>query len=190
MKYALAILVLLASLLSSAEARHRRHWHDQGDSYGAYQPSSEDAKGTQGKAPTVASLIPSNWTAEPPRKEWDGKRFVSPDGSAWVALYKSTAGSEPVADHMKSIAFAPNETVTYLRGERTWVAVSGYRESKIFYRKATLVCGGAAWNQIAMEYPIESKSQMEPMVTAMAQALDNTQAECGATAAKPQESKP
>ena len=189
MRQFLLILLVLAGVGTAADARHRRyHWGDSHDDYGAQAPdrSSEAATSPRGKGgPTVASLIPSNWTAEPPRKDWDGKRFVSPDGASWVALYKSAVGSEPIADHMKSIVFAPGETVTYLRGERTWVAVSGYKESHAFFRKAMLVCAGAAWNHVAMEYPIELKSQMDPMTAAIAQALDNTQADCGATAAKP-----
>jgi hypothetical protein len=189
MRKLLLALLILSTVVTAADARHRRHWFDSRSDYGTQQPSDpasdEPANQRTRGGPTVASLIPSTWTAEPPRKDWDGKRFVSPDGASWVALYKSAVGSEPIADHMKGMVFAPGETVTYLRGERTWVAVSGYKDSHAFYRKAMLVCAGTAWNHVALEYPIESKNQMEPMAAAIAQALDNTQADCGTTAAKP-----
>ena len=104
--------------------------------------ADERARGKAGQ--TVASLIPPDWIADPQKAEWDGKRFVSPDGASWIALYKSNVGKEATADHMKNVLFASGETITYMRGERTWIAVSGYKDSRIFYRKATLVCGGSA----------------------------------------------
>ncbi len=76
-------------------------------------------------------------------------------------------------------SFSPeDETITYLRGERTWVAVSGFKESRIFYRKAILACAGKAWHHIAFEYPAELKGRMDPFVVAAAAALDNTQSNC------------
>jgi hypothetical protein len=79
---------------------------------------------------------------------------------------------------MRSIIFAKDETITYLRGERTWVAVSGFKNSRIFYRKAVLACAGKAWHHIAFEYPAELKSKMNGLVTSAAQALENTRADC------------
>jgi hypothetical protein len=193
MKRAVLVAFILLTAMSSADARHRHHrWYYSNDSYGTdpVSRSSSDSEGddrASGKGgQTVASLIPSDWTVDPQKNEWDGKRFVSPDGASWIALYKSVVGKETTADHMKNVVFAPGETITYLRGERTWLAVSGYKDSHVFYRKATLVCGGAAWNHVAMEYPIELKARMDPLVTSLAQAIDNTQADCGATAAKTQ----
>ena len=193
MKRFVSAVIILLFAMSSADARHwHRHWYNSNDSYSSHpvsEPSSDDADNGRGRGrsgQTVAALIPSDWTADPQKNDWDGKRFVSPDGASWIALYKSVAGKEPTADHMKNVAFAPGETITYLRGERTWIAVSGYKDSHIFYRKAMLVCGGAAWNHVAMEYPIELKARLDPLVTSIAQALDNTQADCGATAAKTQ----
>jgi hypothetical protein len=179
--------------MSSADARHRHHhWFYSNDSYGTdpvSEPFSDGADNGRGRGrggQTVAALIPSDWSVDPQKNDWDGKRFVSPDGASWIALYKSVVGKEITADHMKNVAFAPGETITYLRGERTWIAVSGYKDSHIFYRKAMLVCGGAAWNHVAMEYPIELKARLDPLTTSIAQAIDNTQADCGATSAKTQ----
>jgi hypothetical protein len=41
-----------------------------------------------------------------------------------MALQTLTA-TEPITSHMQSVAFAEGETVTYLRGERDWIVVSG-----------------------------------------------------------------
>ena len=76
---------------------------------------------------------------------------------------------------------APQLTATNgrsLRGERTWVVVSGFKDSRIFYRKAILACAGKAWHHIAFEYPAELKTRMDVFVLAAAQALDNTQSDC------------
>lgn len=127
--------------------------------------------------PTIAALVPREWQPEAPNPDWNGKRFLSPDGTSWLALYRAP-GDEPVADHMQSIIFAKDETVTYLRGERTWVAVAGFKGSRIFYRKAILACAGKAWHHIAFEYPAELKAKMDPFVVAAAQALDNTLSDC------------
>ena len=140
-------------------------------------------------APPLAQMVPLGWQLQPSEPNWDGKRFMSPDGAAWFALYKVGAGNTPVADHMKTIAFVDGETVTYLRGERSWVAVSGFKESRIFYRKAILACAGKAWHHIAFEYPAEYKASMDRFVAMASQGLDASQAECGETvsAGRPQQ---
>ena len=79
---------------------------------------------------------------------------------------------------MKAIAFADDETITYLRGERTWIVVSGFKQSRIFYRKAVLTCAGTTWKYIAFEYPTELKREMDRFVIFASQALDNDQTGC------------
>jgi hypothetical protein len=93
-------------------------------------------------------------------------------------MYRSSAQDEPLADRMRNIIFAKDETITYLRGERTWVVVSGIKESYIFYRKAILACTGKSWHHIAFEYPVELKARMDPLVISAARALDDTQIDC------------
>jgi hypothetical protein len=183
--FLLIILVLIISI-DDADARRRRHHYrsyviEVPAEVGA--PSFEyDRRGRGRKArrgpPTVAALVPPNWQAEPPNPNWNGKRFLSPDGTSWLAMYKSSAQDEPVADHMRNIIFAKDETITYLRGERTWVVVSGIKESHVFYRKAILACAGKSWHHIAFEYPVELKARMDPLVISAARALDDTQTDC------------
>ena len=61
------------------------------------------------------------------------------------------------------------------------VVVSGFKDSRVFYRKAILACAGKSWHQIAFEYPSELKARMDAFVASAAQALDNTQSDCGET---------
>jgi hypothetical protein len=73
---------------------------------------------------------------------------------------------------MQSVAFAEGETLTYLRGEQGWIAVSGTKSDKIFYRKAVIACGGKVWHHIAFEYPIEHQRAMDPLVMRAAAIID------------------
>ena len=81
------------------------------------------------------------------------------------------AGAEGIPGHMKAVAFGEGEQVTYLRGERTWVAVSGFKEGRIFYRAAVLACGGDRWHHIAFDYPASAKSGMREFVDRAATAV-------------------
>jgi len=187
MRMLLIVTLILVMGVDAADARRRRHHHR---SYAIEAPMEaavapdfdSDSRGNRRASrrspPTVAALVPRDWQAEPQNPDWNGKRFLSPDGTSWLAVYRAPALNEPIANHMRSIIFAKDETITYLRGERTWVAVSGFKDSRIFYRKAVLACAGKAWHHIAFEYPAELKTRMDPFVLAAAQALDNTQSDC------------
>src|SRR5262249_12068590 len=100
--------------------------------------------------------IPPTWyrqigNSNLPTRTGNGKRFLSPDGSSSLAVYAFSTASEPIASHMQSVAFAKDEMPTYLLGERNWIVVSGTKGDRIFYRKATIACGGKAWHHIAFE---------------------------------------
>lgn len=191
------VLVLVAAA-SAAEARHgRRHWHGYyfaavPYSYGAGRPEynlqrrrfgreavpyaygfgrPEDIRsGRESVSP--ADIVPPDWQLQPPDPNWTGKRFLSPDSSSWLAVYTSPAAAEPIASHMQSVAFAEGETLTYLRGEHNWIAVSGTKGDRIFYRKAVIACGGRVWHHIAFEFPDERKRAMEPFVIRTATIID------------------
>ena len=121
---------------------------------------------------TAADIVPPDWQMQPPDPNWKGKRFLSPDGSSWFAAYSFPTATEPIATHMQSITFAEGETLTYLRGERDWIAVSGTKDDKVFYRKAVIACGGKVWHHIAFEYPVERKRTMDPFVSRAATIID------------------
>ena len=97
---------------------------------------------------------------------------MAPDGSAWLALYPAPAEKDKVVAHLKNVAFADGEDVTYLRGARDWLAVSGLKGDRVYYRKAALTCGGTLWRHIAFEYRAEQKPMLDRVVERAAQAFD------------------
>ena len=148
----LTSLILLAALSASLAAPYRidpRH-HQEG-------------------RPNAASVIPPGWRLQPDR------RYVSPDGSSWFAPHASPVGSEPIAAHMDRIARQEGETVTYFRREPDWIAVSGFKGGRIFYRKAVLACGGKVWHYIEFEYPATLKRRMDPFVNRASYSIDHAE---------------
>ena len=188
MRTVLLAMILLLFAADSADARKRRHHyrhyhHPQAlmvpqEARGSVERFDERAPRRGRVAVPLAALIPPDWQLQPPDPNWNGKRFLSPDGASWFAVYK-TAANRPVSEHMKAIAFASDdETLTHLRGERTWIEAAGFKGSRIFYRKAIVACAGKTWHHVAFEYPAEIKTAMDRYVGPAASALDTTQLDC------------
>lgn len=118
----------------------------------------------------IASVLPADWTLEPRDPNWPGKRLVSPDRRAWLAIYEARADQNRKA-FMDSVAVADGERVTYSRRGGSWVVSSGFKGDRIFYRKAMLACRNAAWHQIAFEYPAAEKRRYDRFVTLTEKAL-------------------
>ena len=72
---------------------------------------------------------------------------------------------------MQALAGRTGETVTYQRRGASWIAVSGYRDDQIFYRKSNLACGGTRWHHIELQYPRSAKRRMDGTVTAIARGM-------------------
>src|SRR5919202_6944826 len=159
-------VVILALTAAAADARRRGHHRHHG--YGAYdyvvQPEGSastlpgawdgDRAGRRSRgassrsrnsAADPADSVPAGWALQAPDPNWSGKRFVSPDGAAWFALYDTPVEHEPAAAHMKSVAFAEGEEIAELSGRPGWLAVAGAKGDRLFYRKAVLACAGKIW---------------------------------------------
>jgi hypothetical protein len=189
------LLALLLCMLAAetADARKRRHHADDND----FMVVTPDGRAFERNgrrfdrraAPPIplAAVVPPGWQLQPSEANWNGKRFVSPDGAAWLAIYKAPADTA-TADHMKSIAFAGDgETLTYLQGERSWIAVAGYKGSRMFYRKGMLACGGRVWHHVAFEYPPEIKGNLQRFIMLASEGLAHSQTDCDeAVAERPQ----
>ena len=102
---------------------------------------------------------------------------MSRDRTAWFASYSAPVGDESVAGHMKTLAFADEEVITFLQGERNWISVSGVKGNRIFYRKAIIACAGKTWHHIAFEYPADQKQRMEPFVIRAAEFAHHSENE-------------
>lgn len=119
----------------------------------------------------IERILPPNWRIAAPQRRVLGRRYVSPDGSAWLTIQAQPTRRDGIVDHMASVAQRPGERVTYVRRGRGWIVSSGYRGGRIFYRKAMLACGNRAWHEIAFEYPAEEKRAFDRLVTRVSGAL-------------------
>jgi len=178
----LAIVLSLAVGCESADARRRRHHAHHGQRHEALveRPTSSTDPLTSSAAAhsTIGVLIPRDWRLEPPDPNLQGKRFTSPTGDASLTFFARSAEDVPREQYLSQFAFAEGERVTYLRGERNWLVVSGFRSDRIFYRKAILACGGTQWRHVAFEYPAEAKREFDRFVTRMSRALDQAREDC------------
>ena len=77
-----------------------------------------------------------------------------------------------VRQEMDAIAFRDGERVTYHRRTRSFIAVSGYKGDRIFYRKSNLACDGQRWHHVALEYPAADKRKMDRTVTWIAHGMN------------------
>jgi hypothetical protein len=171
----LALAVVIAITADSADARRRHHRGHHRDS-GARTYTMEHAyameRGSAMPRGGIAALVPADWRLQPPDPNWSGNRFVSPNGDAWLAFYARPADKAAHDQHLKSVAFAEGEELTYLRREPDWLEVAGFKQDRLFYRKVVLACGARTWRHVAFEYPAEAKRVFEPLVARVARALD------------------
>ena len=93
--------LLVATVLPS-EARHR-HWHWHGlylraPGYAAYGYAPRGLqRGRWERNVSPADIVPPGWQPQPADPNWKGKRFVSPDGSSWLAVYSFPTENEHIA---------------------------------------------------------------------------------------------
>ena len=113
------------------------------------------------------SLVPPGWAQVSPETPGATMRFVSPDRSAWID-FRDTPAERGRAPLMVDA----EERVTYKRSTSRFVAVSGFRGDRIFYRKSNLACGGSRWHQIALDYPAQDKRKMDGLVTRIAHGMN------------------
>ena len=144
-------------------------------SAGAAGAQSDDQAREQrfraGERPGLTALVPADWKLEPLDPKWEGARFTSPDGQSWLAFYATPADRGSLELHLREIISVKGEDITYLRRQRNWVVVSGFRDDHIFYRRVTLACGGRSWRHIAFEYPAQQKRAFDGLVTRVSHAL-------------------
>jgi hypothetical protein len=174
--------LVLAFTAAEADAR-RRHYHRYvyrveriAPIPESYVRGSVERRGLvrRGAERDMRALIPPDWRLEPPNPDWEGHRFVSPRGDAWLEIYGRPTNQEPREQYLKTMAFGEGEELTYLRGERNWIAVSGFKGDRIFYRKAVLACGERQWRHIVFEYPAEARRVLNQFVSAMSLGLDRS----------------
>jgi hypothetical protein len=177
MRRIVLIALILAVSATAADARRRHHHRWYGAPVMMLGPNMDAPREMRGldvprEERRDSGFIPADWKLQPEDPNFSGRRYLAPDGSAWLALYSAPVDKDKIATHLKEVAFADGEEVTYLRGARDWLAVSGRKGDRIYYRKAALACGGTTWRHIAFEYPAEQKATMDRVVERAAQAFD------------------
>ena len=120
-------------------------------------------------------MLPPDWTRDSAPD--DPLRYRSPDGTAWVSLFASHA-RDPSREARSFGTPRQGERVTYNRKTKRFVAIAGYVEDRIFYRKSNLACGQSRWHHIAMEYPAEDKRKMDDLVTRIAHGMNRYDGDC------------
>jgi len=174
----IAVVVLLGA--DSADARHRH------SSYRYWGRAPSDAStATPGPGTTLTrrsgrgyaralrpEFPPADWQLQAPDPNWKGRRYVSPAGDAWIALYASPTDQETTSAHLKSVAFADGEDVFTLLGDRNGVLVTGTKGERMFVRKAKLACGGRQWHHVALEFPAAAQRSYQGLVAEAARIVD------------------
>jgi hypothetical protein len=175
----LLVLLILVLNATSADAHHRRHHYHVLVPYSYVSPHNDTI--SRPEPPTSSrnskgDVIPADWKKQSLDGASNGGRVVSPDGLASFDFYTTAAGDQPITEHMKSFAFGnSDEIITSLAGERAWIAASGFKGDRLFYRKAVLTCGGDRWHHIAFEYPGNAKRNMQDFIRRAVEMLDGSQ---------------
>jgi serine/threonine-protein kinase len=171
-------IILLVALglcisIGAADARHRgRHW-----GYNAYLGSlaPHSYPGRWGRAyrrEQEREFPPADWVLQPPDSTWHGRKYVSPDGDAWLAFYATSTREEPSSSHLKAVAFADGEEIGALQATARQLVVTGSKGDRLFYRKARLACAGGQWHHVAMEFPAAAQRRYAQLAARATRALD------------------
>lgn len=120
------------------------------------------------------SLVPLSWTEEGRTSQSEPLQYTSPDGTASLTLHATPAAHRsPV-----KVTAREGERITYQRVTPRFVAVSGFKGDRIFYRKSNLACGGTRWHHIALEYDARDKRKLDAMVTRIAHGMNRYDSDC------------
>ena len=96
-KLILATLILaVTATAADARRRHHRHHYLQ-----ARAGDADDAgcrrgvrAGERGRIDSPAQFVPRDWQLMPPDPNWQGRRYMAPDGDAWLAFYATNAAND------------------------------------------------------------------------------------------------
>ena len=124
-------------------------------------------------------LVPEGWHEVPTLREGAARVFASPNGNARLRVGHVPARLGRREEDIDRLMYHEGETITYQRRGGSWLAVSGYRNGEIFYRKSNLACRGTRWHTIDMQYPREAKKPLDPIVTGIARRMGDFGSDCG-----------
>lgn len=168
-----ALILTLTVSVADARRRHHRPYMREAPVL-LLAPGGAEApiRGARGRAESQVHLIPPDWQLVPPDPNWQGRRYMAPDGNAWLALYSTNAAND-AQTRFKAVAFADGENLTYLHGDRDRLTVSGLKGDRIFYRKVMLACDGKVWRHVALEYPAGNKREFDSYVQRVSRGFES-----------------
>jgi serine/threonine-protein kinase len=115
--------------------------------------------------------VPKDWAMGEAPENDDGRIFTSPDGRAQIIVHGGFRSFQTEQELAERLAPGDGETVTYRRKGKDWLAVSGTKGDRIFYRRSLLSCNGTVWNNISIDYPAAQKKKLDPVVTRVSRSL-------------------
>lgn len=115
--------------------------------------------------------VPASWRMQPPPENNDGRIFVSPDGRAKIIVSGIRALNPAPVEMADEAKPSEGETITYLKRGTRWMAVSGTKGDKIFYRKSVLSCRDTIWNHLFVEYNASEKEKYDALVAHVGASL-------------------
>ena len=179
-KLILATLILaVTASAADARRRHHRYYVREHAPVMLVVPGLAEPRSSRARIAHPAQLIPRDWQLQPADERWKGRRYISPDGSAWLAFYATNAAKDSQA-RFQAVAFGDGEEVTYLQGTRDRLTVSGLKGDRIYYRKVMLACGGTLWRHLALEYPADAKLNFDRFVERVSRGFDRiAEEDCG-----------
>jgi len=121
--------------------------------------------------------VPKDWTMSEAPENADGRVFTSPDKRSEIIVYGGFRIFQKAQEIADRLAPGEGETITYERQAKDWLAVSGTKGERIFYRKSLLSCHGTIWNSVSIEYPASQKKKFDALVTRVARSLRPGRAE-------------
>jgi hypothetical protein len=167
--------LILALGSAAADARryhyHRHGWGHVARSWGAPAYMKPPSLSRRGAARNYARIPPPDWQLQPADPNWSGRRYVSPEGDAWLAFYATPTSQDNFAEHVKTVAFAEGEEVLNLNADRRGVLVSGTKGERMFVRQARLACDDRTWHHIALEFPAGAQRAYANVITAAMSVL-------------------
>jgi len=159
MRRIILVLVIVAISSGSAEARrfhfHRHGWGHIPRNLIIPPPSYREQSFSRRRAVRsyAQDFPPADWQLQPPDPNWEGRRYVSSAGDAWLAFYASPVAQQSFQEHVNAVAFADGEQVLSLNADRRGLLVTGTKDGHMFLRQTRLACGDRQWHHIALDFP-------------------------------------
>ena len=125
----------------------------------------------------VSVQVPSDWQAEPPPANGDGRTFVSRDGTAKLSVYSNFGPVSETANFGEyrfwlMDAEEARYPITYKAAGNGWFVLSGVQGSEIIYMRVIAACDDRSLaHHLRLSYPAAQKKAYDALVGRVASSL-------------------